>query len=180
MSADIKMMCRRAALWVGVGLLAATVACGGGQAAPASSATHQPTADPAVAAYKATVRLEQAALSVAYGNVKSNCTLQIGGPSGQYVPDLEHCIPAMDSLAATARKMKGDLGATSVPLTLATANATLVVDLTNLVAAVVAAGAQISALGENYGGATCCFFNPDVGGNPAFLQEAADAKVVTG
>jgi hypothetical protein len=76
----------------------------------------------------------------------------------------------------TVRKMKDDLDSYTIPPTLAAANDALIADLTNLATAIDGAHAQMSALGDNYGGAYCCFF----GVNAVLQQELVDVRAITG
>jgi hypothetical protein len=153
--------------------LAATVACGGGQAAPASSAAHSPTADPAVAAYLAAVQSDQVNVEKAKREFFNKCTYSV--PTG-YTPTLTLCIPPMTAFGTTVRNVKDDLSTRAVPPTQTAANTELIVDLTNLANDIDSTMAQIKTMGENFGGIGCsCTDNA----TDSFLQkEEADVRAL--
>jgi hypothetical protein len=154
--------------------LAATVACGGGQAAPATSAAHSPAADAAVTAYLTAVQSDQVSVEKGKREFFNKCFY---GYSTGYTPTLTLCLPPMTAFGTAVRTVKNDLGARAVPPKLAAANTELIVDLTNLAASIDSAMTQMKALGENFGGAGCCFID-NATGNSFLQKEEADVRAL--
>jgi hypothetical protein len=110
---------------------------------------------------------------VAYDTARKNCTYN-PTPTGDVLPDFTQCTPTLTAWATTVRKMKTDLSTTATPSSLTAAGATLIADLTALATSLDATTAQITALGEKYGGLECCY-------QLGYLnQEVSAASAITG